>query len=1135
MPKGTIDHLIINSPFEKPSQYWEQDQKGEFELKEGRRPAGYTVQDTRYSGGSEFVELETVNLIRKRVDEWRENNYPGITTVTRKLLEHWLDGTQRTYPFYFAQLEAIETLIWYVEASEQYKQGIVLEGDGGAWERVCNKMATGSGKTTVMAMIITWQVINKATYPRDNRFSDAIFIVAPGITVKERLQVLHPSHEQNYYDTFNMAPLTLKERLRGVKLLIENWHTLMPLKINERSVVKKGKESDEAFCRRVLGKLSNEKHLIVINDEAHHAYRIPAELKTKKIAGLSKDEQEEATRWIEGLDRIHGKRGILRCFDLSATPFAPTGKKTKGEALFSWIVSDFGLNDAIESGLVKTPRVVIRDDSIPDAKTYQSRLYHIYNDDEVKDDLNRKSDANEKLPPLVEKAFNILGADWLKTKEAWSSAGFTIPPAMLTVCNRTETAARVENFFVKGDVLFDELSDKHKTLRVDSKILKNAELGENKTGDKDYEAKLHEIVNSLELSSKKKEQLLSLKKEELLREIIDNVGKPGYAGEQIQNVISVAMLSEGWDAKNVTHIMGLRAFTSQLLCEQVIGRGLRRTAYEANEETGLFEPEYVNIFGVPFSFLPHEGGGGAPQPPKPKTMINLKEEEIAYEIKWPNILRIDHVMNPKLVVDWGNVDVLEIKPDNTPMTVELAPIVDGKSDVSKYTKIELEKIEDKFRLQHVIFQSSRRVFESLHSSQWQGDKGYFIFQIIKIVEEFIKSDKISIPSLFHQDELRKRVLLALNIDKIVEHVSRFIRLDNIQKLEPIFDPDYPIRSTSDMHTWYTSKPCYPTRKCHVSHVVVDSAWEAAEAYIIQESNLVDSFVKNDHLGFEILYMFNGIVRKYRPDFLIKLTNGKTLVLEVKGKDSPQNKAKRDYLDEWVQAVNQKGGFGEWCWDVSFDVSDVRDIINRHIYENAHQMKNLEDLFRKYKFVDTKTIQIPDYSSGSSSSTEFMLDKVTLKDHKITVFKPKYMLDTLKRDVDNPIETITNVLGNGLGIKDIVAGVSSTFLPATLTLIGIALSIGKTMTKEMMDYDYAAVLSSLQNTDKTFGLDVNTVVKDANIYISKKINNNTGETRSKYPPIEIDKVIYILNELKYQFQCIDVIEEKWFLMDKMVIK
>jgi type III restriction enzyme len=400
-----------------PMQHWAQDRHGRvLQVTEGRRPAGYEIVDTR-TNTRRVEELELVNRIRPRVDEWRAANYPGVTSVTRRLLEHWHDREARQYPFYFCQLEAIETLIWWVEAPAEYKQGIYLPGDGGPWERVCNKMATGAGKTTVMGLIIAWQVLNALTYPKRKEFSSAIFIVAPGLTVKERLQVLYPGHEKNVYDEFCLCPNeSMRQKINQAALLVENWHTLMPLKAQDRSVVKKGAESDEAFTRRVLDKLAGYKDIIVINDEAHHAYRQRAEVKvSKKEAEELGIDLDEATRWIEGLDRLHKTRRIRRCFDLSATPFAPTGKKSTEKGLFEWIVSDFGLNDAIEAGLVKTPRVVVRDDALANAQSYKSKLYHLYNEDEVKDDLNRKAEPHEPLPDLVQKAYALLAYDWRET------------------------------------------------------------------------------------------------------------------------------------------------------------------------------------------------------------------------------------------------------------------------------------------------------------------------------------------------------------------------------------------------------------------------------------------------------------------------------------------------------------------------------------------------------------------------------------------------------------------------------------------------------------------------------------------------------------------------------------------------
>ncbi|MFA7506114.1 MAG: DEAD/DEAH box helicase family protein [Burkholderiaceae bacterium] len=918
--------LIINSPYETPGRHWQQGAGTALALVEGRRPAAYEVFDTR-NNTRRVEELELVNRIRDRTREWREADYPGVTRVTRSLLAHWHDRDARTLPFYFCQLEAIETLVWWVEATAQYRQGIFLEGDGGPWERVCNKMATGSGKTTVMAMIITWQVLNALAYPRRNKdFSRAIFVVAPGLTVRERLQVLLPGNPANVYDEFALCPSeALRQKLNRAEVLIENWHSLMPLRQPERSVVKKGTESDEAFTRRVLGKLAPYKDILVINDEAHHAYRKPADIKiSRRDAEERGIDLEEATRWIEGLDRLHKTRRIIRCFDLSATPFAPTGKTSTDEGLFGWIASDFGLNDAIESGLVKTPRVVVRDSALPNSQL-RSKLYHLYREPEVAEDLNRKgAKPEDPLPKLVQDAYTLLGADWREAARQWEESGHTSPPVMLTVCNRTETAARIERYFTSGDAFWPELQAPEKTLRVDSRVLEKAEIGETASADKDYEARLKTIVRAAGLPTDRADALLSARKEEILRSIVDNVGKRGTAGQRLQNVISVAMLSEGWDAKNVTHIMGLRAFTSQLLCEQVIGRGLRRVSHEI-DENGLFLPEYVNVFGVPLSVFQDDSGGDPPPPPKPSTQVESLPERNSLEIRWPNVLRVDSVVKPILALRWDQVSALSIRPEDTPISAEVAPALGGATDWSKISVIELERLPDAFRLQRLVFLAARKAHDQMRD-RFTGGREHLVYQLIRLVEEFIASDKLVIPGLFHQDPLRKRILLALNADRIVGHLLRYVHEHNTETIELVFDEDMPVGSTRDMRTWYTTKPTLPTLKSQVSHVVGDSTWEGYAANLFESSARVLAYVKNDHLGFVIHYMWNGSRRRFLPDFLVRLANGRTLVLEIKGVDDDQNRAKRAALAMWIDGVNAKGGFGVWEHAVAFEPGEIRDII-----------------------------------------------------------------------------------------------------------------------------------------------------------------------------------------------------------------
>ena len=391
------------------------------------------------------------------------------------------------------------------------------------------------------------------------------------------------------------------------------------------------------------------------------------------------------------------------------------------------------------------------------------------------------------------------------------------------------------------------------------------------------------------------------------------------------------MLSEGWDAKNVTHIMGLRAFTSQLLCEQVIGRGLRRVSYET-DENGLFLPEYVNVFGVPLSIFQDVGeGGDPPPPPRPSVQIEPLIERNDREIRWPNVLRIDTVVRPLLVVDWDKVETLTLDPAQTPVSVEIAPAVGGATDMSKVHEIDLEKLPEGFRLQRLTFQAARKAFEEL-SGRFSGNKEFLVFQLIRLVEQFFESGKLAIPSLFHQEPLRKRILLALNIDVVVQHLLRFIHQQNAERIELVFDEESPIGSTRYMRIWYTTKPCQPTQKSQISHAVVDSSWEMYTANLLEKSERVQAYAKNDHLGFQIHYLWNGVRRRFVPDFLIRLANSNTLILEIKGEDSEQNRAKRAALDVWVKGVNSKGGFGGWCWDVAFQPAQIQDILAEHCSE-----------------------------------------------------------------------------------------------------------------------------------------------------------------------------------------------------------
>lgn len=916
MTNRGIDKLIINSPYEEPTEHWLYDRaKQSFNRMEGRRSAGYLIasKDSQsFDDPGYFVPIKSVNKIRERVSNWRENDYPEVTAVTGKLLRHWTNADKSEINrFFFCQLEAIETLIWLTEVGEREAVGIDITNDGGPFRRLCAKMATGTGKTVVMAMAIAWHVLNKVASPQDTRFSKNVLIVAPGLTVKNRLQVLNPSHADDYYSQFNILPPGFSDKLRQGHVLIQNWHKLDwesdDQIAKKRGVDKRGALSDAAYTRQVLGEMAKKKNLLVINDEAHHAWRVPAE---SKVRGVKKEEINEATKWVGGLDRIHETCGLLACYDFSATPFAPSGKQSSDEALFDWIVSDFGLNDAIESGLVKTPRVAIRDDKVPDAKTYRSRLYHIYNDIEVKADLNARVTAETPLPDLVRNAYYLLGSDWQETRDMWSQTlGVDTPPVMITVANRTETASRVKYSFDHKQINIDELCDPELTLQIDSSVLKKAESGSMKS-----------------LGAAKR-------REEALRAKVDTVGKVGQSGEQIRNVISVGMLSEGWDAKTVTHIMGLRAFSSQLLCEQVVGRGLRRTSYEINEESGLLDPEYVNIFGIPFTFLPHEDDPDEPggrKPVKPTIEIKPDPDKEQYELRWPNVIRLNSRLEPTLTINWRNVKPLTLDGSTVIESAEIAAVLDAKPD--------LETLEEKVlhwetiaeRTQTVIFHAASQILDqAVESWSGNGSKSDLVCRLIPIVERFVESNLLRFtPSQFERVELLKRGMLTMSLTRVVNHIWEQIQVGSNTVIEPVFNQDFPIASTVDMRPWYTRKPCQPTIKSHINYCVLDSTWEASDAYILDHDPRVLAWVKNDHLGFEIEYRYKGVLRRYIPDFLIKIGDESYLILETKGVETERDRVKQEYLSKWIQAVNAHEGFGTWSAEVSRKPGELKEILDR---------------------------------------------------------------------------------------------------------------------------------------------------------------------------------------------------------------
>lgn len=884
---------IINDPFSEPTHYWHFGDLTPVK-RAGRRTAGYLASspDGQLRITDDLIPLSLVNDLRARVRTWRDAGYPGATTITRDLFTFWFDPERQTInarPF-FCQQEAVETIAFLTEAPTEARVGIDVPNAGEAYQRLAVKIATGGGKTLVMSMLIAWSGFNALLRRRDDRFTDQFLVVAPNLTVKDRLSGpggLDPKHPESLYAEFHLVPPKFSTLLGQLHVQVANWHQLAPKEDPKRSVVRRGRESDTAFSRRVLTDLRPSGRVMVLNDEAHHAYRFPAGVELSKADA---DEVREATIWIDGLERIHNARGVLRCIDVSATPMYPGMFKERAWAPFEWVVSDFGLVDAIEAGLVKIPRTPTEDNTGEAVPKYRNLWQHI------RRSLPKRSETGHDSHPLTDYLAEAdgplkqLAGAWEATLETWRADGRTVPPAMVIICHDTHTARLLERHIAELGEASDELVNRPGqppvTIRIDSDALAIAESGT--TGEA-----------------------------ERLREIVATVGKPGKPGEQIRCLVSVAMLSEGWDARNVTQILGLRAFQSQLLCEQVVGRGLRRSDY-----SDLSQPEYVDVYGVPFQLLPiAKGGGGKPAPPPAYTNVHTVADRGDLRIKFPRLVQIVPDIQDTLDVDLDAIEPVRVTarmdPTDTYVEFDLGNPRGGMAGEVQ----DRERAYRHFRLQRLHY----RVAAGLIAPY---DRPWLFPQALRIAEQVIRPvsqggkvdyvgdvDPREICNLRYLTVLRERIGAALRPGTGPE---RFL---------PALDEYQPIGSTDGLNFNSPTDKCVPAAKSHLSHAVVDSGLERKICAVLDEHPAVQAWVKNHRLFLEIPYLYFGTTHRYRPDFVVRLTDGRHILLEGKGEADEKDDAKATAARRWVTAVNTWGGLGAWTHHIAYDAGELTSYLD----------------------------------------------------------------------------------------------------------------------------------------------------------------------------------------------------------------
>ncbi|HJP82741.1 MAG TPA: DEAD/DEAH box helicase family protein [Fimbriimonadaceae bacterium] len=944
-----IDEPIINGPFDEPARHWkivdlDKAEQQTPHIVDTRRDAGYFIKPKgAQSGGllhEVFVPLDHVNEIRRRVKAWRDDGYRGVTPVTRKLLDHWNAAPpERENRMFFCQREAVETIIWLHESHPADRQGLMVEVEDEtgatvkvpleqaheAFLRYCTKMATGTGKTIVMGMLITWSVLNKLSYPQATWCSDAVLIVAPGVTVKERLGVLIPGSDGNYYDHFNLVPPSLRSRLGEARIcLVHRQEMAVKDDTRTKSVQKLGRESDSAFSNRLLKRdLGSRGRILVLNDEGHHCYKPrqkPNDQEAMPLDKESKDENERAAQWITGLEKIHAARGILTCLDLSATPFYINSSGYPEGRPFPWIVSDFGLVDAIESGLVKIPQMPV-DDNHGDGKRPPAyfHLWQWINEGLPSQDREtaRRKAKPEAVVSAAEPALVTMIGNWKKEFDQWQESGNRVPPCLIVVTADTQLSQLIHERMTREDFEFKDFVNHPGrppvTFLYDSKELKNAEEGERA---KDAELRKRAIMNS--------------------------VGKEGQPGEQVRCIVSVSMLTEGWDANNVTHIVGLRGFTSQLLCEQVVGRALRRVRYDQLDERGFLLPEYADVYGVPFQVIPVKAKAkGSVNPPMFSTLVQaLKERSAEHEILFPRVEGYVSAVQDSVVCDWEKVPCLLVGKSGEPTFVDVKAAVglrvgrpdrSGPGTIERHDRIPYYIVS---RAQSASFRIASQLAQIRVPGRTDADvqRRHRLFpQFLEIVRKYV-GDFITF-----EEAPTEEIGLQKWQDKILNVLSEHIHASDSEG-EPLILPRIerfrPEGSTREIF-FRTGRPCRETNKSHISHVVLDSpTWENTAAYQLEKSPHVQSYARNENLDFTIPYVDSqGAPRTHRPDFIVRLTNGKLVALEVKGHERELDQIKKKAGLKWAAAVNQYYGEQRWAYDVTYQPDKLDDLLAKHLQQD----------------------------------------------------------------------------------------------------------------------------------------------------------------------------------------------------------
>ena len=907
---------ILHTPYEEPQSHWILDERGRTtnDKDTGRRPSqslsgipGETVS----FGGPDTLPHNLINELRRKVTSWRKTGWPGTTSRTRSLLEFWASDSGVAMRPFWCQREAVETAIWLLEAGRvhdpDYHDTVMSEirKTNGTYNdsipRLAFKMATGTGKTHLMAMVALWLAANA----NDNRGVVNFLAIAPNLTVKNRLEALVPGNRDKMWDSITPPGFRrYLSRMRWTVLNFQAFQRRSVLGVNGQeqadSKVKKlllgGRrvqppewtESEQAMLERLLRGHGADSKMVVINDEAHHCY-LPSE------GRASREEQKDAkyaALWFGALRALRNAGRLERVFDFSATPMWLRRPKELSSEVFPWTVSDFSLLDAIESGLVKIPRVPVSDD-VDDCEPRYRNIY----------EYNGGKDLNSSLSPKVRDSLKQLYLDYSnKVNPRYEAAG--IRPVFIVVANKISNAEALYEYIAgtwDGNVgkpgnlgLFSNIDPDGKPKEHPPALLVHSKL-DDLTGSEASTIKKHAGLFAAQDAT-------ATQRLDAIRNAFATVGRPGESGERIRCIVSVGMLTEGWDARNVTHIFGYRKFGSLLLCEQVTGRALRRTSFSGLDE--YQKPEYANVFGVPYTFA--RGDDGPIQPAVQPWTVESLPGRAAYRIEFPNVVGY---RLPSGDVARFEFDASSVKPYEVARSAPSVTEIEGAVGSGAHMVAER-------RPRTAIWETAAEVTKIL-SADGGHRRAIFADSVVATKLWLAHPDITCInpEAMQFDDKVPPKIADACRLRTEGQAVPQPVFADMRDRSQPR------LLSTGNILFETTLKHRHDAVRSELNVAACHTYSEVRLAEILDKHRLIECWVRNFRLGFYVPWFDAGANtwRNTEPDFIARVSrpggcSPLHLLIEFKGQErgKPREEQKRFYLEKrWAPAVSAWGKYGEW--------------------------------------------------------------------------------------------------------------------------------------------------------------------------------------------------------------------------------